>query len=254
MIRVLAFLAVVAILASGEIWLAEHPGTVVITWQGERLETSVMVLAAVAAALAAAAVLTWSIIRAIMRAPKNVAQRLAERRRERAFHAVTQGLVAVGSGNIASARRFAAEAGSAAPDAPLTLLLAAQTAQLSGDRDGAARTFERMAVRDDTRLLGLHGLYIEARRRNDPAGALLYAEEACRHAEVPAWAGQAVLEFRCVAGDWAGAIDRLERNMRAGLTEKAAYRRQRAVLLTAQGLAAEDHDRDRAKALAQEAA
>ena len=110
-----------------------------------------------------------------------------------------------------------------------------------------------MAGRDDTRLLGLHGLFIEARRRDDPAAALLYAEEAAKHAPVPAWAGQAVLEFRCAAGDWGGALERLERNHKGGLIDKAAYRRQRAVLLTAQALAPEDGDRDRAKALALEA-
>jgi HemY protein len=254
MIRVLVYLALVALVAFGAVWLAERPGDVVVTWQGRRLETSVMVLTSAALALVVAAVLAWSIIRAVVGAPARLARRRVERRQARAYQAMTQGLVAVGSGNAASARRFAAEASGAAPNEPLTLLLSAQAAQLSGDRDGAVRTFERMAGRDDTRLLGLHGLYIEARRRNDAAGAMLYAEEACRHPTVPGWAGQAAMEFRCVAGDWPGAVDRLERNMRAGLVEKAAYRRQRAVLLTAQALAVEDGDRDRAKALAQEAA
>ena len=99
-----------------------------------------------------------------------------------------------------------------------------------------------------TRLLGLHGLYIEAQRRADIATAQLYAEEAARHAQVPAWAGQAVLEFRCVTGDWAGALERLDRNMKSGLIDKASYQRQRAVLLTARALASEEMDRDRAKA------
>jgi HemY protein len=253
MIRVLAYLAIVALLAFGAVWLAERPGDVVITWQGHRLETSVMVLTAAAAALAAAAVLFWSTLRAIVRSPAALARWRAERRRERGYRALSQGLVAVGSGNAGAARRHAEEAARAAPGEPLTLLLAAQAAQLSGDRDSASRTFERMTGRDDTRLLGLHGLYIEARRRNDGAGARLYAEEAARHAAVPPWAGQAVLELCCGEGDWAGALERLERNMKAGLLDKSLWRRQRAVLLTAQAIAAEDLDRDRAKALAQEA-
>ncbi len=64
-----------------------------------------------------------------------------------------------------------------------------------------------------------------------------------------------MLEFRCAAGDWSGALERLERNAKSGLIDKPAYRRQRAVLLTAQALAAEDtdHDRDRAKTLVLEA-
>src|SRR5262249_8540386 len=47
---------------------------------------------------------------------------------------------------------------------------------------------------------------------------------------------------------------RLERNHRGGLLDKAAYRRQRAVLLTARALALEDGDRDKAKVVALEAA
>jgi HemY protein len=175
------------------------------------------------------------------------------RRGTRGYSAVSQGLVAVGSGNTAAARKFMDEASRIAPNEPLTLLLRAQTAQLCGDREGATRNFELMAARNDTRLLGLHGLFVEARRRNDPTAALGYAEEAAKHASVPGWAGQAVLEFRCVAGDWSAALHRLERNMQSGLMDRVTYRRQRAVLLTAQALAAEDSDRDRAKTLVLEA-
>ena len=67
------------------------------------------------------------------------------------------------------------------------------------------------------------------------------------------WAGQAVLEFRCAAGDWAGALAALDRNSRYSLIDKAEYRRQRAVLLTARALAAEESDRDRARSLALDA-
>jgi HemY protein len=240
MIRVLVYLAVVALLAFGAVWLADRPGDVAITWQGERLETSVMVLAAAVAAIAIGAVLLWSILRAIVRAPDVIAARLRARRGERGYHAVSHGLIAVGSGDMRSARRFTHEANRFAPGAPLTLLLSAQAAQLSGDRAAAAATFQQMAGRDDTRVLGLHGLFVEAQRRNDAAAALVYAEEAAKHGSAPGWAGQAVLEMRCGTGDWAGALTRLERNMKSGLIDKAAYRRQRAVLLTAQALALEE--------------
>jgi HemY protein len=240
MIRVLIYLVIVAVLAFGAVWLAERPGDVVITWQGERVETSVMVLMAAAAAVAVAAVLLWSIARAIVGSPDAVSRFLRNRRGVRAYQAVSNGLIAVGSGDARAARKFTADARRIAPNEPLTLLLSAQTAQLAGNRDAAAATFQQMAERDDTKVLGLHGLFVEARRRNDPAAALFYAEEAAKEAAVPPWAGQAVLEFRCIAGDWSAALVRLERNMKSGLIDKTAYRRQRAVLLTAQALAAED--------------
>jgi len=254
MIRVLVYLVIVALLAFGAVWFAERPGDVAITWQGRRIDTSVMVLVAAVAAIAVATVMLWSILRAILRTPDAVSRYLRIRRGVRGYLAVSQGLIAVGSGDARAAKKFTAEAVRIAPREPLTLLLSAQTAQLSGDRDAAVATFQEMADRDDTRVLGLHGLFVEAQRRHDHAAALGYAEEAAKHASVPVWAGQAALEFRCAAGDWSGALDRLERNMKSGLIDKRTYRRQRAVLITAQAQAAAESDRERAIALAREAA
>ena len=253
MIRVVLFVLLIGALAFGAVWLADRPGDVVITWLGRRVETSVMVLALTVAVIAVLTTLFWSTLRAVVGLPRAVADHMRIRRGMRGYVAVSQGLVAIGSGDLAAARRFSAEASRIAPGEPLTLLLQAQTAQFGGERDAATHSFQRMAERDDTRLLGLHGLFIEARRRNEPAAALMYAEEAARQTSFPPWAGQAVLEFRCIAGDWSGALERLDRNMNADLVEKAIYRRHRAVLLTAQALAAQESDRDRAKALALEA-
>jgi HemY protein len=254
MIRVIFYLIVVALLAFGAVWLAERPGEVAITWQGRRIDTSVFVLIAAVAAVAVATVILWSILRAILRAPENIARYRRYRRGQRGYLAVSQGLIAVGSGDARAAKRLTAEAARIAPREPLTLLLSAQSAQLSGDHDTAVATFQEMAHRDDTRVLGLHGLFVEAQRRSDHAAALTYAEEAARHASVPVWAAQAVLEFRCVAGDWSGALDRLDRNYKSRLIDKRTYRRQRAVLLTAQAQAIAGTERERAMALAREAA
>ena len=249
MIRVVIYLLIVGGLAFAAVWFADRPGEVAITWQGWRIDTSVMVLAAAVAAVVVAAVLLWSLIRALIRSPDVLSLYLRTRRGVRGYQAVSHGLVAVASGDVRAARKFSDEANRIAPGEPLTLLLGAQAAQLSGDRAAAERAFHVMAGRDDTKLLGLHGLYIEAQRRDDPVAARLYAEEAAAQASPPAWAGQAALEFRCAAGDWTGALERLERNQKSGLTDKASYRRQRAVLLTARALAAEETDRARAREL-----
>jgi HemY protein len=104
-----------------------------------------------------------------------------------------------------------------------------------------------MTKRDDTKLLGLRGLYIEAQRRNDAEAARTMAEEAAKVQPSLAWAGQAVLDHRCGAADWAGALVALD-HMRNSL-EKADYRRKRAVLLTARAQALEEIDRDASRAL-----
>jgi HemY protein len=122
---------------------------------------------------------------------------------------------------------------------------------MGGDRAGAERAFRAMLRKDETKLLGLRGLYIEAQRANDHAAARKVAEEAAGFAPALGWAGQAVLEDRCASGDWSGALESLER-MRKGLG-KPEYRRKRAVLLTAQALALADIDRDASRAAVLEA-
>lgn len=253
MIRVMLFLALVALFAFGVTWIADRPGDVAITWQGWRIETSIMVAAIVVAIVAVVSVLVWTLVRTILRSPDLIAMFLRHRRGVRGYLAISRGLIAIGAGDVRTARKAADEAERIAPGEPLALLLNAQCAQLAGDRAAAELAFRTMADRDDTKLLGLRGLFIEAQRREDLTAAKSYAEEAAKSSPAPAWAGQAVIEFRCAAGDWAGALHALDRNSRHGLVNKAEYRRQRAVLLTARALAAEEGDRDGARSLALDA-
>ena len=251
MIRIAIFLILVGALALGAAWLADRPGEVVITWQGMRLETSVMVLAASLLAAVAALMILWTLLSALVRSPFMMRRHWRRRRGERAYEAISRGLIAIGAGDLVAARKHATEAKRIAPAEPLALLLDAQHAQLAGDRASADSAFRAMAGRADTKALGLHGLFVEAHRRGDRASAHAFAEEAARENPGLGWAGKAVLEFRCITGDWAGALALLEANRHA--LDKDSYRRQRAVMLTARALASEDSDRDQAKALALEA-
>jgi HemY protein len=72
----------------------------------------------------------------------------------------------------------------------------------------------------------------------------MVAEEALKLAPSSSWASHAVLGFCCAKGDWAGALKILDNNQSAGLIDKATYRRQRGVLLTARALELEKVDRD----------
>lgn len=253
MIRVVLFLTAVGLLAFGAAWFADRPGDVVITWLGYRIETSLMVLIGAVAAVAVSSVMIWGIFRAISRSPDLISRIIRDRRGTRGYQAISRGMIAVGAGDARAAKKYADEAMRLASSEPLTLLLSAQTAQLSGDRRAAERAFREMAAREDTKLIGLHGLFVEAQRRDDPAAARTYAEEAAVAAPSLTWAGEAVLAFRYGDGDWAGALERLEANYKAHLVSKNAYKRQRAVLLTARAMAVEETDRDAAIAFAQEA-
>jgi len=253
MIRLIVFLLVTAGLAFAAAWLADRPGEVAIEWLGYHADTSVAVVVGAVLAIVCVALIAWTLLVYLLTMPARVARRAAQRRTARGLHAITKGLVAIGAGDLRTAAKYASEAGRLAADQPLTLLLQAQTAQLSGARGGADVAFRAMAERHDTKLLGLHGLFIEARRRNDMAAARSYAEEAAKAAPSLAWAGQAAFDFHCAEGDWSRALKALERNSRGGLVDHDTYRRQRAVLLTARALSLENTDRATASELAQEA-
>jgi HemY protein len=62
-----------------------------------------------------------------------------------------------------------------------------------------------------------------------------------------------VLGFRCASGDWNGALAILDNNLSSHLIDRAAYRRQRGVLLTARALELENIDRDRSRESVMEA-
>jgi HemY protein len=247
MIRVVLFLLSVSVIAWGFAWVADRPGQVAITWMGYRVETSVMVAAVAIAALVLIAMAVWAIAHAILRSPEQVSLFFRHRRAIKGYLAVSRGLIAVGAGDLRLARKSADEAARLSPGDPLALLLTAQSAQMAGDSIAAERAFRDMSTRDNTKLLGLRGLYIEAQRRNDLNAARLAAEEAAKTQPGVVWAGLALLDYHCAAKDWSGALDALD-HMKSTL-EKPDYRRKRAVLLVARAQAIEDIDRDTSRAL-----
>ena len=99
---------------------------------------------------------------------------------------------------------------------------------------------------DETRVLGLRGLFVEARRRGDAGGATQYAAEAARLAPAASWASDAVLERAAPSATGAARWRRSSGAPRLGLLDKATARRQRAVLLTADALDRPEHEREAA--------
>lgn len=253
MIRIIFFLALIAALAAGAAWVADQPGDVTLSWGGWRAEMSLPVFVLGLGIAVMAGVILWSILRGLWRAPGRVRRRRHEKRHARGRHAITQGLLAIGHGDVSMARRHADDARRLAGHDPLALLLTAQSAQMEGDSEGAQRAFRAMAERADTRLLGLRGLFIEAQRADDPVAAVMIAEEALKMSPSSSWASHAVLGFCCAKGDWAGALSIIDNNQTAGLIDKATYRRQRGVLLTARALELETVDRDLSRSSAMEA-
>lgn len=253
MVRVLLYLFVIALLAVGAVWLADRPGEVSVLWQGYRIETSVAIAAIGVVILAFLVMIAWTLIRFILGLPSAFSFASRSRRRARGFEAVSRGMVAIGAGDPVAAGRYAGDARKFAGEEPLTLLLEAQSAQLSGDRGRAEAAFKAMLDKPETRVLGLRGLFVEARRRGDMAAARAFADDAVRRSPSLAWANDALLDFHTSVGDWQAARTAVERRAALRLAEKAEAKRQRAVLLAAEALDAKNREPEKALAAALEA-
>ncbi|PTW63342.1 HemY protein [Breoghania corrubedonensis] len=253
MVRVLSFFAVVFVVAMGFAWLADRPGIVAIDWQGYRIEMGLMTLLIALGVFMLVIGFIWSLFKAVLHTPGSVSRFFKRRRRERGFSALSHGLIALGAGDARAAGKFGNEAQKLLRSEPAAKLLLAQSAQMAGRREEARAHFEAMLADEETRLLGLHGLFVEAERQKEPLAARHYAEEAHKLSPGLSWAGKAVLAYQAAAHDWEQAIVTLERNAHAKLIDKPTLRRQKAVLLTARAMELEDHEPDRARQIALEA-
>ena len=161
MIKTILFLIALAALAMGLGWLADRPGEITLVWQGYRIETSILVGLSAVLALCVILILVWSVLRFIFRLPSLMSLWNKARKRQRGQDALSRGMIALGAGDIRTAERATREAERSLGQEPLTLLLRAQLAQLTQDREGAERAFQTMVQNPETRLLGLRGLYVK---------------------------------------------------------------------------------------------
>ena len=253
MVRLILFLIFIFLLASGLAWLADRPGNLLLTWEGYEIETSVFRAIVILALLMGAAIFFWSLVRQIWSSPAIISRQLTRRRQQRGLDALSSGMIAIGAGDRTSAARAAVQARKAIPNEPLTHLLRAQAAQLTGDRATARRIFEAMLGSPDTEQLGLRGLYMEARRESEPEAALQFAERAARINPRLGWPLEAQFEMQIKTGNWAGAAETVNFAKRNGHLDRSIADRRRALMLAAEAQRIEESEPDRALTAATEA-
>lgn len=255
MIRILFFVAVILALGLCFAWLADRPGEMILIWQGQRVEMSLIAgITGFFLALAAIVFLLW-LVRTLFSSPHRVSRYMQNRRRDKGYNALSRGLIAAGAGDAALAKRMSRRTRTLidADKEPLIHVLEAQTYMIEGRHDDARAKFEAMSEKPETRALGLRGLYLEARRLGASEAAQQFAERAVEKDPQLSWAGQAALEYRTKDGQWDDAIRLLDKQRQARTIEKSEADRKRAVLLTARAMNELESDPRRAASDAQEA-
>jgi HemY protein len=247
------FLAAVAAML-GAVWLAERPGAVTAEFRGWRLDTSVGALMVAIVIAILVSIGLWLLYRWIMGAPGALLEGWGDSRRRRGYRELTQGLAAVAAGDGSEAQKHARKAEKLLAEPALTLLLSAQAAQLTGDRDGAKRAFNAMLDDEQMAFLGLRGLIGQALREGDQAQALAYAERAFQLRPQTPWVVHSLFDMQAQIGQWKAAQETLDSGLRRRVVTQEKGRTLRALLLVERSRAAErDGSPADALALAREA-
>ncbi|WP_425097967.1 heme biosynthesis protein HemY [Tropicibacter sp. S64] len=258
LIKIVVFVALVAALTLGAGYLMESSGGVQITVAGT--EYTLGPLQSVIAATVLV-VLVWlffkvfGLVIAVLKwinGDETALSRYFDRNRERkGFQALSEGLMALasGEGRLAMAKATKADKYLNRPD--LTNLITAQAAEMVGDTKKAEEVYKRLLKDENTRFVGVRGLMKQKLATGDTDTALKLAERAFaikpKHVEVQ----DTLLRLQAESSDWVGARKTLETKLKTGTLPRDVFKRRDAVLALSEAQEIKD---DAASAAAAEAA
>ncbi len=151
-------------------------------------------------------------------------------RQEKGYRALTEGMLALASGEARDAMTKASRAEKYLRKPALTDLLTAQAAETAGDSRKAEEIYKRLLKNENTRFVGVRGLLRQKLAEGDTETALKLAETAFglkpRNEEIQ----DILFKLQVQAHDWAGARQTLNAKLKYGALPRDVYRRRDAVL------------------------
>ena len=232
----LLFLVCIFFAAAGIVWFFERPGSVILDWQGYRVETSVAVLVGVVCILSVVTALLYRGWIILIRAPARFSEVWRERRRIKGYKALTRGMVAVAAGDAIEAGRQVKRAEALMSEVPLSLLLSAQSAQLNGNDNAAVDFFEEMAANPEMEFLGLRGLLTHAMNSGDEIRALELTKRAYKLQSKSEWVSTSLFDLQVRAEQWEDALTTSDEQLRLGYISREDHKKRRAVLSVQLGI------------------
>jgi HemY protein len=241
LIKILIFVAMVMLISFGAGRLMEAQGGVMI--QYAELELS---FGALQAALLVLGLLVsfWLVLKllglvvALLRfinGDETALSRYFDRNRERrGFEALSDGLMALASGDGRDAMAKARKADRLLNRPDLTNLIMAQAAVANGDRQTAKATYKKLLKDPKTRFVGTYGLLQQHLQDGDTEVALKLAEHAFalkpRHGETQ----DVLLKLQAGREDWRGVRTTLTAKLKHGSLPKDVHKRRDAVFALSQ--------------------
>ncbi len=237
LLKILAFVAVIMAATFGATLLMDMDGSATIDIGGKAASFSVIEMVVGLIILVALVWLAFKLIGLAVAAFKflngdeTAISRYFSRNRERkGFEALSEGMMALasGEGRLAMAKANRAEKFLERPE--LTNLLTAQAAELAGDRKTAEQTYRKLLEDDKTRFVGVRGIMKQKLEEGDTDTALLLAEKAFaikpKHVETQ----DTLLRLQAESSDWKGARATLSAKLKTGQLPRNVHKRRDAVL------------------------
>lgn len=157
--------------------------------------------------------------------------RYFDRNRERkGFQALTDGMMALASGDGQTAMVQAVKAEKFLRKPELTNLLSAQAAELAGDSRKAAAVYKKLLSDERTRFVGVRGLLKQKLAEGDRDTALKLAEKAFLMKPSNKDIQDTLFDLQASSGDWAGARKVLGVKLKQGDLPRDVHRRRDAIL------------------------
>jgi HemY protein len=237
LIKILAFVAAVTALTYGGTQLMEVDGGATVDVAGQEFTLSALELVFAFVAMVVAVWLGLKLLKLcvatfkFLNGDETAISRYFDRNRERkGYEALSEGMMALASGEGHLAMTKAARADKYLQQPQLTNLLTAQAAEMTGDRRKAEETYKKLLGDDKTRFVGVRGIMKQKLSDGDTDTALLLAQKAFalkpKHEETQ----DVLLRLQAEKSDWAGARKTLGAKLKSGSLPRDVHKRRDAVL------------------------
>ncbi len=237
LIKILAFVLAVTALTYGGTQLMEVDGGATVDVAGQEFTLSPLEMVFAFGALVVAVWLGLKLLALcvatfkFLNGDETAISRYFDRNRERkGYEALSEGMMALASGEGHLAMTKAARADKYLQQPQLTNLLTAQAAEMTGDRKKAEETYKKLLTDDKTRFVGVRGIMKQKLSEGDTDMAMALAQKAFalkpKHEETQ----DILLRLQAEKSDWAGARKTLGAKLKAGNLPRDVHKRRDAVL------------------------
>jgi len=236
-IKIVVFVALVAAAAVGAGYLLELDGGVRIQMAGLEFNLTPLMAAIVLIVMVVAiwvllklASFLIAVLKFINGDETAISRHFSRNRQEKGYKALSEGVMALASGEGDLAMAQASKAEKYLKKPALTNLITAQAAEMKGDRRKAEEVYKRLLTNEKTRFVGVRGILRQKLSDGDTETALKLAQTAFalkpKHEEVQ----DMLLQLQARTEDWTGARETLKAKLKYGSLPRDVHKRRDAVL------------------------